>query len=99
VVTLSFIVSSIALFLGIFWYDACQFLDVVTDDFGTYIPVKAAATGLQACFEGTSLLVAFNLSKQLSFADNLGANFAQVSGFNVSGVRPMNHANHHARKG
>jgi hypothetical protein len=44
VVTLAFIISAIALFAGVFWYDACNFLDVSTHKQRKYIfLVKAYA--------------------------------------------------------
>jgi hypothetical protein len=45
-------------------------------------------TPQQACFTGTSLLAALNLTKSLSFGDNLSSQFGQMAGFNVSKVRP-----------
>ena len=60
---------------------------VITDDIPTYVTNAKAAAAISSCFEGTSLLVALNLSNSLSFTDSLSTEFSSMSGFNVSKVR------------
>lgn len=55
--TFAFLIASVALALSVFWYDACQMNDIITDDFEPIIGESAAA-GANACFDGTNLAVA-----------------------------------------
>ena len=78
-VTLSFIISGVALLLGVFWYDTCHFINIVTSDFNQYVPSATAAKGLNACFNDTPLVEAFNMTQQLNFGGKLDAVSAKLN--------------------
>ncbi len=55
----------------------CEFMDIVTDDFSTYM-TEESSKGLNACFNDTSLMEAFNMTAQLNFTGPLKAGFATI---------------------
>jgi len=80
--TITFIVGGIALVLSIGWSDMCQFMDIVKEDFS--VLGEQAGTGLNACYNDTALLVAFNMTDKLDFAGPLENQLASVSDVDVS---------------
>lgn len=75
VCTLSFIVSGVATVLSVFFVDSCEMMDILVEDFTPYMG-PSTAKGLNACFNDTPLVEAYNLTEQLSFAADLTAQFA-----------------------
>lgn len=80
--TITFIVGGIALVLSIAWSDMCTFMDVVKQDFS--ILGGQAGIGLDACYNDTALIYAFNMSKQLDFAGPIEAQLASVTDMDIS---------------
>jgi len=80
-VTLSFIIAGVALVSGVVWYDACHFIDIITEDFNNYVPSATGAKALNACYNGTSLAVAFNMSQRLDFRNRLTAMSSKLQSF------------------
>ncbi len=68
--TLAFIVGGAALTISVFWSDTCHFSDLITADFGEYLDVQTA-TGMNACFQDTDLVEAYNMTEQLDFAGSI----------------------------
>ena len=80
--TVAFIIGGAALTLSIGWSDACIFMDVVKEDFT--ILGDMAGTGLNACYNDTALIQAFNMTKQLEFADPLRTQLGQVTDLDIT---------------
>ncbi|GMI09481.1 hypothetical protein TrLO_g1275 [Triparma laevis f. longispina] len=80
--TITFIVGGIALVLAIGWSDMCTFMNVVKEDFS--IIGGQAGTGLDACYNDTALIYAFNMSKSLDFAGPIEEQLASVTGMDIS---------------
>jgi len=66
IVSLSFLLGGTLLFLSVMWSDLCQFSDIMTKDFDPYLD-GMAATGMNACFQNTPLVEAFQLQNQTDF--------------------------------
>ena len=63
--TFAFVLGGISITLAIGWSDMCAFMDIVTQDFSKYLGPQAGL-GLNACFNNTPLMEAFNMTKQVS---------------------------------
>ena len=50
--------------------DTCHWLDIVVEDFEPYLD-GAASTGLNACFNNTPLVIAYNLTSKVSFQEDI----------------------------
>ncbi|GMH94331.1 hypothetical protein TrVE_jg6612 [Triparma verrucosa] len=77
IVTLSFILAGITIFLSVFWNDVCHFLDIIVQDFEPYVGA-AASVGLNACFNNTPLVDAFNLTSKVDFQDKINTTLAVI---------------------
>ncbi|GMH75180.1 hypothetical protein TL16_g06676 [Triparma laevis f. inornata] len=77
IVTLSFILAGITIFLSVFWNDTCHWLDIVVQDFEPYVG-SAASVGLNACFNNTPLVDAFNLTSKVDFQDTINSTLAEI---------------------
>jgi len=84
VVTFSWILAGITLFLAVFWNDACHWLDIVVEDFEPYLG-ETAAVGMNACFNNTPLVEAFNLTSQVDFQEVVDAQIAEINSTDIAG--------------
>ncbi|KAL3660861.1 hypothetical protein V7S43_014263 [Phytophthora oleae] len=76
VLILVFIVSAVALVLGIVLEDSCEVALIFSANWT--VPLGTSARAVDACFQNESLLNVFNLSSQLSFARG-GINFPTIN--------------------
>jgi len=81
--TLSFVVAGATLLFSVVWTDTCGLMEEMTYDFEGFLDPQMAV-GLNACFNDTSLLEAYNLEDELDFADQLTDQFAIVSDLDVA---------------
>lgn len=80
--TVTFIVGGVALVASIGWSDMCVFMDIVKDDFS--VLGEQAGTGLNACYNDTALLVAFNMTSELDFAGPLEEQLAATEDVDIA---------------
>jgi len=72
IATLAFLVGGASISISVFWSDVCYFADIVVDDFGEYFD-ENTATGMNACFNDTGLVEAYNLTEDLDFAGEISS--------------------------
>lgn len=65
----SFVLSSILMAISVLLSDTCEVSKIMSEDWSPAL--GASAVGINACFQNQSLLVAFNLTNSLEFAENL----------------------------
>mmetsp|Transcript_10114 Transcript_10114/g.20490 ORF Transcript_10114/g.20490 Transcript_10114/m.20490 type:complete len:873 (+) Transcript_10114:53-2671(+) len=80
--TLTFIIGGLALVASIGWSDMCQFMDLVKDDFS--LLGEQAGTGLDACYNDTALIAAFNMTKSLDFAGPIEEQLSSVTDMDIA---------------
>jgi hypothetical protein len=83
IVTLSWILAGITIFVSVISNDACEFLDVIVKDFTPYIGSQGAV-GLNACFNNTPLVIAFNMSKKVDFQETVDEQLAEMKDVDVA---------------
>lgn len=83
VVTLAWILGGVTMFAAVLWNDVCHILDIVVVDFEPYVP-PAASDGLNACFQNTPLLEAYNLTSKLDFQDAINEKLAVIADMDVN---------------
>ena len=83
VVFLALFISGLLVSMSIVWYDTCQVMDYSVSNF-TRVMGPGYGEQLDAAWNGSSLLEAFNMSSQLEFADTLSANFDELGNMNVT---------------
>ncbi len=82
IVTLTWILAGLTLFLSVFWSDVCQFLDIVVDDFEPYVGYSAAK-GANACFQNTPLVEAFNLTSRINFQEEIDTQLEELNNMDI----------------
>jgi len=83
IVTFAWILAGITAFIAVFFNDSCNFLDIVVEDFEPYVG-SAASVGLNACFNNTPLVIAFNLTKRVAFQKQIDDQLGAINNFNVA---------------
>mmetsp|Transcript_11370 Transcript_11370/g.17066 ORF Transcript_11370/g.17066 Transcript_11370/m.17066 type:complete len:847 (-) Transcript_11370:181-2721(-) len=81
--TLAFLLGAVFLCLNVFWHDACEMSDIATADFEPFLGESAAA-GANACFDGTNLAVAYNVTDQIDFQEKLDKGLAEIEDVNIT---------------
>ncbi|GMI43955.1 hypothetical protein TeGR_g13565 [Tetraparma gracilis] len=75
-VTLTWIIAGAVMVLCVVWNDVCQFMDIMVEDFEPYSP--AASVGLNACFNNTPLVEAYNLTSRVDFQETIDEKLAEL---------------------
>ena len=83
IVTLSWILAGITIFISVLANDTCEFLNIIVEDFTPYVGSEASV-GLNACFNNTPLIIAFNMTKNLDFQDTIDEQLAEMEKFDVA---------------
>ena len=82
VVTLALLLGGITMVAAVASNDVCHFLDIAVEDFEPYVGVSTAG-GMNACFQGDSLVDAYNLTQKVDFQASIDAKLAQIEEFDV----------------
>jgi hypothetical protein len=83
IATLAFVVGGAALTISVVWSDVCFFSDLVVENLGDYVD-EQTATGLNACFDNTGLVQAYNLTDELDFSGKIETQLAVLEDLDVS---------------
>ena len=81
--SLSLVIASVFLCTSFILHDACKTSDILVRDFEPFVGDQIAV-GVNACFNDTNLVVAFNMSESLSFQQVLDDELKEIALVNVS---------------
>mmetsp|Transcript_9596 Transcript_9596/g.12550 ORF Transcript_9596/g.12550 Transcript_9596/m.12550 type:complete len:793 (+) Transcript_9596:464-2842(+) len=80
---LSFIIAAVALTFAVVWSDTCEFIDIMAADFSPYLG-NSVGGALNACFNDSNLVEAFNLSSTLDFGEQIESAGSDADAFDVA---------------